>query len=50
MKEAIKGRMEGKIEIGKPGLLMLDDVKSNQTYENIKHQAIDKEFLRIWIP
>ena len=43
MKEVIEGRMEGKRGRGKRGIMMLDHIKTNGTYEKIKLKALDRE-------
>ena len=45
----IEGRMEGKREKGKPCIIMLDDIKANQTYEKTKRLAMDRECWRNWM-
>ena len=50
VKELIEGRMEGKRGAGKPRIMILDDIKANQTYEKIKHRAIDRDRGRNWMP
>ena len=35
--------MEGKIGRGKPRIMMLDDIKADQTHEKIKRRAMDRE-------
>ena len=49
-KEVIEGRMEGKIRRGKPRIMLLDDIKTNETYEMIKRRALDRENWRNWMP
>ena len=44
VKEVIEERMEGKRGRGKPCIMMLDDIKADQTYEKVKRRAMDKEF------
>ena len=48
VKEVIEviGRMEGKRERGKPRIMMLDDIKADETYEKIKRRAMDRECWR----
>ena len=46
VKEVIEGRMEGKREKGKPRIMILDDIKADETYEKIKRRAMDREFWR----
>ena len=29
---------------------MLDEIKADESYEKIKHRAMDKEFCRNWMP
>ena len=41
MKGAIEGRIEGK---GKPNIMLLDDIKGDETYEKIKRRAMDRKF------
>ena len=38
VKEVIEGRMKGKR--GKPNIMLLDDIKTNETYEMIKRRAL----------
>ena len=35
--------MEGKRGRGKSRIMMLDDIKADETYEKIKHRAMDRE-------
>ena len=37
------GRMEGKRGRGKPRVIMLDDIKDDETNEKIKRRAMDRE-------
>ena len=46
VKEVIEGRMEGKRGRGKPRIMMLDDIKADETYEKIKRRAMDRECWR----
>ena len=41
--KVIEGRMEGKRGRGKPRIMMLDDIKADETYEKIKRRAMDRE-------
>ena len=50
VKEVIEGRMEGKRGRGKPRIMMLDDIKADETYEKIKRRAMDRECWRNWMP
>ena len=50
MKEIIEERMEGKRGRGKPRIMMLDDIKADETYENIKPRAMGRECWRNWMP
>ena len=50
MKEVIEGRMECKKGRGKPRIMMLDDIKADETYEKIKRQAMVRECWRQWMP
>ena len=50
VKEVIEGRMEGKRGRGKPSIMMLDDIKADETYEKIKRRAMDRECWRNWMP
>ena len=43
VKKVIEGQMED--ERGKPRIMMLDDIKADQTYEKIKRRTLDKEYL-----
>ena len=42
-KEVTEGRMEGKRERGKPCIMLLNDIKTNETYKMIKRRALDRE-------
>ena len=50
VKEVIEGRMEGKRGRGKPHIMMLDDIKADETYEKIKRRAMFRECWRNWMP
>ena len=43
VKEVIEGRLEGKRERGKQRIMMLDDIKADETYEKTKRRAMDRE-------
>ena len=43
VKEVIEGRMEGKRGRVKPRIMMLDDIKADETYAKIKRRAMDRE-------
>ena len=43
VKEVFEGRMEGKTGRGKQRIIMLDDIKANQTNKKIKRRAMDRE-------
>ena len=42
--------MEGKRGIGKPNIMMLDGIKTDETYQKIKRRAIDRECWINWMP
>ena len=42
--------MEGKRGRGKPRIMMQDNIKVDESYEKIKHRAIDRECWRNWMP
>ena len=42
--------MEGKRERGKPHIMMLDDIKADETYKKIGHRAMAREYLRNLMP
>ena len=46
----IERRMEGKRGRGKPRIMMLDDIKADETYEKIMRRAMDRECWRNWMP
>ena len=50
VKEVIEGRLEGKRGRGKSRIMMLDDIKADETYEKIKRRAMDRECWRNWMP
>ena len=50
VKEVIEGRTEEKRRRGKPCIMMLDDIKADESYEKIKRRAIDIECWRNWMP
>ena len=50
VKRVIEGRMEGKRGRGEPRIMMLDDIKADETYEKIKRRAMDRECMRNWMP
>ena len=50
VKEFIEGRMEGKRGRKKPRIMIIADFKANESYENIKRRAIDRECWRNWMP
>ena len=43
-------RKEGKRGRGKLRILMIDDIKADESYEKIKRRAMDRECWRNWIP
>ena len=46
VKEVIEGLMEGVRARGKPRIMMLYDIKADETYEKIKRRAMNKECWR----
>ena len=48
VKKVIKGQMEEKRE--KPRIMLLEDIKINDTYEMIKRRALYRESGRHWMP
>ena len=42
--------MEGKRGRGKPSIILLDDIKTNDTHEMIKRRALNRENWRNWKP
>ena len=46
VKNVIKGRIEVKKESERPRILLLDDIKANETYEKIKRKAMDRKYWR----
>ena len=51
MREVIEERMEGKRGgKGKPLIMMLDDIKADETHKKIKRRAMNREFWRNWMP
>ena len=42
--------MEGKRGRGKPRIMMLDDIKADETYEKIKRRVTDRECWRNCMP
>ena len=46
VKEVIEGRIEGKKRRGRRRIMLLDDIKADETYENIKRRAMDRECWR----
>ena len=48
MKEVIEGQTEGKR--GKPRIMLLDDIKTNEAYEIINRRALDSESWRDNMP
>ena len=50
VKEVIEGRMEGKRRRGKPLIMMLEDIKVDETYEKIKRLAMDRDCWKKWMP
>ena len=49
VKEVIEGRMEGNKGREKSRIMMLDNIKANQTYEMIKRRAVDRESWKNWM-
>ena len=49
VKEVTVGRMEGKKGRGKPRIMLLDDIKADETYEKIKRIALDRVNWRNWM-
>ena len=49
MQEFIEGKMDGKKERVKPHIMLLVDIKANETYEKINRIAIEKECWRTWM-
>ena len=43
VKEAFEGRMKGMRGRRKPCVMMLDDMKADESYEKIKHRTMDIE-------
>ena len=43
VKEVIEGRMERKRERGKQSIMMLDDIKADESYEKIERRAMNRE-------
>ena len=50
VKEVIEGQVEGKRGRGKPLIMMIDDIKADETYEKIKLRIMDRERWRNWMP
>ena len=50
VREVIEGRMGGKRGIGNPHIMMLDDIKVDETNEKIKRRAMDRACCRNWMP
>ena len=50
VKKVIGWRMEGKKGRGKPRIMMLDDIKADETHEKFKRRAMDRECWRNWVP
>ena len=48
LNKLLNGRMEGKRGRGMPRIMMLDEIKADETNEKIKRRAIDRE-LDSWI-
>ena len=48
--KVIEGWMEGKRGRGKPRIMMIYDIKADETNEKIKRRAIYRECWRIWMP
>ena len=50
VKEVIEGRMEGKRGRGKSRIMLLNDIKTNETYEMTKRRALDRDSWRNCVP
>ena len=50
LKELIEGRVEWKRGRGESRIMLLDDIKPNETYEMIRRRALDRESWRNWMP
>ena len=50
VKEVTEGRMGGKRGRGKPRIMVLDDIKADETSKKIKRRAMERECLGNWMP
>jgi hypothetical protein len=50
VKVVAERQMEGKKGRGNPRIMMLDDIKADESYEKIKCRAMERECWRKWMP
>ena len=49
VKEIIEGQIERKRGRGNPRIMMLYDIKADESYEKIKRRAMDRDCWRNWM-
>src|SRR6201996_1944477 len=50
VKDVLEGRLEGRGGRGRPRIMLLDDIKGEDSYASLKRRAMDRESWRSFIP